>query len=509
MKLREALRTGRETVILALLITLFHILTAKGYGIFRDELYYLACSKHLAFGYVDQPPLVALGAWFLRHTLGTSLYALRLLPAIAAGITVFLSGTIARHLGGSRFAQFLAALSVALAPEFLGVVSIYSMNAFDLVVWTALCLIVVLILENGDPRLWLVFGLVAGIGLENKLSVLFLGFGIAVGLVAAREWRQIRDRHLWWGLAIASLLFLPHILWQVAHGWPTLEFIKSATETKNVALSPIEFFVRQAMIMNPIALPLWFGGLLYLLFAKSAKSFRTLGFAYLAIFVVMVLRHAKPYYLTPIYPVLLATGAVMLERAAKGRHFAWLRPVSLVLIALSGMALAPLAKPLLQEDTYVRYAAALGVAPGSDEKHELGRLPQFFADMHGWRELAASVSRVYEALPENDKQRAYVYASNYGEAGAIDFFRSEFALPPVICDHNNYWLWGPGNWDGQVLIVLGEERSGLESLFATVEEAGHFHCQDCQPSENDQALWVVRDMKISPAGLWSRLKHYD
>ena len=188
---------------------------------------------------------------------------------------------------------------------------------------------------------------------------------------------------------------------------------------------------------------------------------------------------------------------------------AWLRPTSLALIALTGMAMAPLAKPILPEESYVRYAAALGVAPGSDEKHEVGRLPQFFADMHGWRELAASVGEVYQALPAADKPHAYVYASNYGEAGAIDYFRSSYGLPPVICDHNNYWLWGPGNWDGEVLIVIGGERSDLESLFSTVEEAAQFHCQDCQPSENDQTLWVVRDMKIAPKGLWPRLKHYD
>ncbi len=416
---------------------------------------------------------------------------------------------IVRQLEGGRFAQFLAGLSVALTPEYLGMLSIFSMNAFDLLVWTALCWIVILIFKSRDPKLWLVFGLVAGIGLENKLSVLFLGFGIAVGLVAAREWRQLKERNLWFGLGIAVLLFLPHILWQVTHGWPTLEFIRNATEHKNVALSPGQFFARQVLIMNPIALPLWLGGLLYLLFVKAAKPYRTLGFAYLVVFVVMVLRHAKPYYLTPIYPMLLAAGAVMVERAARGRPWRWLQPASLALIALSGLALAPLAKPLLSEDNYVRYASALGVAPGSDEQHELGRLPQFFADMHGWRELAGSVAKIYHTLPAPEQSHAYVFASNYGDAGAIDFFRSEFDLPPVICDHNSYWQWGPGEWDGQVLIVVGGKRSDLETLFVGVEEGGRFVCKDCMPDESNQTLWVARGLKVSATGLWPRLKHYD
>ena len=214
----DALRCDRAALLVALGATLLHLLTTGGYGIFRDELYYLACAQHLDWGYVDHPPLVAAVAWVVRNLLGTSLFALRLLPALAAGALVLLTAALTRQLGGGRFAQVLVALAVALGPIYLGLLSIFSMNALDLVIWAALLLVVVRILgrgAGGGGRGWLLFGVLAGVGLQNKLSVLFLGFGVAVGLLLERRWRDLRGRHLWLGLAVAALLFAPHVAWQV------------------------------------------------------------------------------------------------------------------------------------------------------------------------------------------------------------------------------------------------------------------------------------------------------
>jgi hypothetical protein len=509
MKPWDAFRCDRTAALLAAAITLVHLATAGGYGIFRDELYYLACSRHLDWGYVDHPPMVAALAWLVRHTLGTSLLAIRLLPALAAGITVVLTAAIARQLGGGRFAQLLAGLAVALAPQYLGMLSIFSMNAVDLVVWTGLALVLVVILKRDDRRMWLLFGAIAGLGLENKLSVLFLGFGVAAGLVAARQWRHLRDHRLWLGAGLAALLVAPHIAWQAIHGWPTAEFVRRATETKNVAFSPADFFAQQVLIMNPAALPLWLAGLGYLLFAAGGRPYRALGFAYLFVLLLMLTQNAKPYYLSPIYPMLLAPGALVVERAAQARRWGWLRPASLTVLAASGALFAPLAKPLLPVDTYVRYAATLGIEPGTDERHRLGRLPQFFSDMHGWRELAEAVAKVHRALPAGDRARACVFAQDYGQAGAIDFFGPDLGLPRAISGHNSYWLWGPGDCDGSVIIVIGGQRDDLAPLFDHVEEGGLFECRDCMPYENGLILWVARGLRVPLAGAWPRVKHFD
>jgi 4-amino-4-deoxy-L-arabinose transferase-like glycosyltransferase len=489
--------------------TLFYIVTARGYGIFRDELYYLACAEHLDWGYVDHPPLVALGAWLVRNVVGTSLLALRLPSALTAGALVLLGMLLARRLGGERKAQLMTGVAVALAPQYLGVLSIYSMNSFDLLVWSALFLVALQILATDDRRLWLLFGLLAGIGLQNKFSVLFLGFGLGVGLLMARRWRLLRDVNLWTGVLIAMLIFLPHVLWQMEHGWPTIEFIRNATQNKNIDYSPLDFLLEQVLIMNPAMAVVWVLGLAFLLGARRYRAFQAIGWAYLAIFFVMVGRGTKPYYLTPFYPVLFAAGAVVIERFAEVWRWRWLVTAVIVTNVVSGAIVAPLARPLLPVERYVRYAAALGFAPGSDERHQLGRLPQFFADMHGWKELTQAVAAVHHALPATDRDVACVFAQNYGQAGAIDFFGPDLGLPPAMAGHNSYWLWGPDDCSGEVIIVIGGERRDLEQAFDEVVEAGHFTCRDCMPYESDRMLYVGRGFRGSLEKAWQRVKHYD
>jgi hypothetical protein len=502
-----ALRPDRAVSILALASVALHVATSAGYGIFRDEMYYLACGNHLAWGYVDHPPLVALIAWLCQRTLGDSLTALRLAPALAAGGVVLLTGSLARQLGGERDAQLLAGLAVALAPIYLALASILSMNAIDILVWTATVVVVSRTLVSGDRRLWLVFGALAGIGLQNKLSMLFLGFGVAVGLLFAREWQHLRSRYLWLGGVLSALIFAPHLAWQAANGWPTAEFIQRAATIKNVAFSPMEFLTQQTLQMNPLTLPLWAAGLVFLIVGRQARSVRALGWAFVAVLAVMLSRSAKPYYLAPAYPILFAAGAVLVERLSARRP--WLVRSAIVLVGVSGSALAPIAKPLLPVDSYVAYRDALGLAPGTDERKELDRLPQFFADMHGWEDMARAVAGVYAALPSEERKSACVFGQNYGQAGAIDYFRGTYELPPAISGHNNYWLWGPGSCSGDVLIIIGGDRSDHEGAFESVSEAARFDCTDCMPYEDDQPLFVARGLQAPIAQVWPQTRHFD
>ena len=219
------------------------------YGFFRDELYYMACGEHLAWGYVDQPPLIALIAWIVRHSAGYTLFALRLRPAITGAAVVYLTGRVARDLGGGLFAQFLAATAILLAPAYLAFDSFFSMNAFEPLFWLLCAWIAILIVKGASPKLWLVFGAVAGIGLENKHSMLVFGFALVVGLLLSGQAHLFRSKWIWIGAAIAFAIFLPNLLWEARHGWPQIQVVRNAQEFKNVQISPAQFLFEQVLFL--------------------------------------------------------------------------------------------------------------------------------------------------------------------------------------------------------------------------------------------------------------------
>src|ERR1044072_112790 len=278
-----------------------HFLTNGGYGYFRHALYYLACGEHLDWGDVDQAPLIAVVAWCERAVFGDSLFALRLLPALAGAATVFLTGLIAREAGGRRFAVLVACVSVIVAPYFLSINTILTMNAFEPLVWTACAYIVVRILKDEESRLWILFGLVAGLGLMNKHSTLAFGFAIVVGLAISHSRRQFLNPWLWAGGAVALLLFAPNVIWQVQHGCPTVEILRNADKNQNVAFSLADFVKGQVLLMHPLTLPVWVAGLYFYLFRREARAYSSLGWAFVALFALMVVFRAKVYYIAPFY----------------------------------------------------------------------------------------------------------------------------------------------------------------------------------------------------------------
>jgi dolichyl-phosphate-mannose-protein mannosyltransferase len=495
---------------LAAAYALAHTAVVSRYGIFRDELYYVACARHLAWGYVDHPPAIALLTRIELALFGQSVAALRVLPILAGAATVVLAGLVARELGGGRFAQVAAGLAVAISPVYLFLFHILSMNAVEVLLWTVAAYVLVRLLGGADPRLWLLFGAVAGVGLETKHSMLLLGFGVFLGVLLSPARRLLASPWPWLGGLLAALLFAPNLLWEVRHGWPTLEFARNAEAGKNVHYSPLAFFGQQALQMQPWTLPLWLAGLLGLLFAPSLRRFRALGWAYLAIAAVLLVQASKPYYLAPAYPWLLAAGAVLLDRwtAERGRARPWLRGAALVLLAVNGAITAPLTLPLLPEEAFIRYAARLGIKAEAGERHEMGVLPQHFADMHGWPELAAETARVWSALPPAERARCGIFGQNYGEAGAIDYFGPALGLPHAISAHNSYYLWGPDGYDGSCLVVLGDDRSRLGQLFGDVQEAGRFDCRYCMPYEDGLAIHVCRRPKRTLAAIWPEIKSF-
>jgi hypothetical protein len=479
------------------------------YGWFRDELYYAACSRHLAFGYVDHPPIVALVAWVTRYVLGDSLIALRLVSAVIGVVVIFTSARLARELGGRRFAQLLTAVCILVAPRYLSAFHYFAISVFELLLWTLATLVVARLLHGGDPRLWLLFGGLAGIGLETKHSMLFFGLGIFAGVVLTTARRAFRSPWIWLGGGLALLLFLPNVLWQVTHGWPTLEFLHNAQTQKNLPLGTLEFFRQQVIPMQPLSLPIWLTGLGWYFFARRGKPFRALGWAFLVVVAVLLLNHAKSYYLGPAFPMLFAAGAVAAEAAtARAR---WPRPVMVALLLAGGAVTAPLTLPVLAVDDFIRYQAWLGTRPNSPERKAVSDLPQQYADMFGWPEMAREVARVYRSLPAERRARACVYGQNYGEAAAVEQLGSSFGLPadlPVLSGHNSYYLWGPGRCDGTTLIVIGGSEDEGRQLCSELAHAGTIHSRHAMPYESDLPVWICR-LGLPMTSFWQSAKSYD
>lgn len=484
---------------------LIHLLGINGYGIHGDELYYLACSDHLDWGYVDHPALSIFLLHLERALFGDSASSIRLLPAFAGALSVLLAGLLARRMGAGLFGQLLAGLCALAAPVYLAVHHYYSMNAFDVLFWTGALYLIVRIIDGGKPTLWVWFGIVMGAGFENKVGVLFLGFGLVVGLLMTKQRRLLLDRWAWLGALVAILLMLPYILWQIPLGWPTLEWIGNARAYKMVALSPAAFLKEQVFLLHPLTLLVWGTGLVALLVHPSFTRYRSLGWCYLAILVVFILQGGKPYYLAAIYPLLFATGSIAVERWLIRP---WLRTAAVAALVLSGALLAPLGMPLLSPERFLQYQDVIGMRPNLGEKWAEGRMPSFLASFFGWNELAAMVDTVFRSLPAEDQAKCGVFGRNYMQAGAIDFYLGKSGGPHAIAGHNNYWLWGMRGYTGEVMIVLGGSVEELKQTFEEVSERARFRNVYMQPMHSDISIFVVRKLKRPLEQIWPSTKLY-
>jgi hypothetical protein len=358
------------------------------------------------------------------------------------------------------------------------------------------------------PRLaaWIVLGAILGAGLMNKISVLWLGAGLAAALILTPARRQLKTPGPYVAAVIAGVIFLPHVIWQVAHGWPTLEFMRNAASDKMQRNTPLSFMAEQVMNLHPITLPIWATGLIALLASRRLRPYRALAIVWLTVALILIAnRTSRSGYLLAAYPSLMAAGAVTFERRVTTRAA---RATVVGVLLLAGAATAPIALPILPTDAYVRYSAALGVAPSTEEKKELGRLPQFFADRQGWDRFVDAVAGVWATLSPDERADAAILTGNYGEAGAIDELGHGRGLI-AISGHNNYWWWGTHGRGTQTLIVLTRNPDRFRTWWGEVTQAGETACGDCMPYENHLPIWVCRRPLLSLSSRWPELKHYD
>ena len=502
-------------LIIFVLVKLFiHLCTNAfaSYGIFRDEFYYLACSHRLDLGYVDQPPFSIYMLSFSRILFGDSLFALRLLPAVVGSLTVFVTGLIVRKLSGGLVAMVIGCTSMIAAPIFLGMNTYYSMNCFDILLWTLAAYILILLVKEGNPKYWILLGWIIGLGLLNKIGMIWFAAGLFLAIILTDLRKHLKTMWPYLTALIAFLIFLPYIIWNLLHNFAHLEFIRNATTLKYASVTPWDFISGQLLILNPVTLPVWLIGLYYYFFNKEGKTFRILGIIYMTAFLILVINgHSKPEYLSPAYPMLFAAGAVLIEKLSQRRYRAWLKVVTPVSIIIGGLIIAPIVLPFLPVKTYIQYTERIGITPESNEAKELSELPQFYADMFGWENMAKTVSEVYGSLPDEEKSKTVIYTQNYGEAGAIEYYSRKYELPPVVSSHNNYWIWGweHTNEDYQTVIILGGSEEDHLSSCEQVEQAAIIRCTYCMPYENNLPVFVCRKLKRSLEDIWNSEKHFE
>jgi hypothetical protein len=503
---------------------LLHLSMVARYGIFRDEMYYLACSRHMAWGYVDHPPLTVWIAWFSRVVLGSSPLGVRLLPILAGAAVVWLAGALAREMGGGRFAQGMAALAVFMVPLYLIAHTWLTDNVFEQLIWITCIWLVVRAINTGDARYWLWFGVAAGLGFENKYSIAFLLLGLLVGVLLTPHRHFLKSRYLWLGVLACALISLPNLLWQVYYHFPFLELMHNIRmSNRDVVRGPVAFILDQAMVMNPILFPLWVGGLIWLFFGKNIRSggsgsdesehdagrYRLFGWTYLVVLIAFIALKAKNYYVAPIYPILFAAGAIGLERLAAGRRIGtWMRSGYVALVIVVGALLMPFSVPLLSPENFLRYQNAMGFQPPEIEHQQNGPLPQWFADEFGWQEMVEKVAKVYNSLPPEERARTAIFSNGWGEAAAVDFYGSRYGLPQAISKHNSYWIWGPRNYDGSTMIILHSTGRNEPKLFRSVEVVGHVEHPYARRDEYFD-IYLCRGLKADLRKVWPILKQFD
>ncbi|MGD8276713.1 MAG: glycosyltransferase family 39 protein [Gemmatimonadota bacterium] len=479
----------------------------SAYEFHRDEFLYLAMGDHLRLWGMDFPPFIAIIANLERFLFGDHLWAIRLFPAIAGALLVAVAVDTAARMGGGRLAQVAAGLSILSAPLFLRAGALFQPVVFDQLWWT---LALWTLLRRGlddEPRWWLGTGAALGIGLLTKFSIAFIAIPLAVASLATALRRDFATRWPWLALGLALLIGHPSVAGQFSLGWP---FFTQMADLRAAQLERVTwgaFLGEQLLMMGPAAL-LALAGAVRLVARPRGAVERSAGLAAVGAFLFLLLLHGKAYYAGPVYPVLVAAGAAWLGsrervRRAPGRTLG----VIVAMQAAFGIVTLPMGLPVLPPAPMAAYAARLGVAEATRTNRGVQLdLPQDYADMLGWSAFADTVARVFNGLPDAERRTASLLATNYGRAGALDWYGRRLGLPPAVAPVGSYWFWGPGERTWDVAVIAGSDSVDLAGYFRQVRRAARMVDERRVPEERDVTVWVVRDPIEPMAEVWPRFE---
>lgn len=481
------------------IIILFGFILAKiilsllpiSYGIFRDEFYYLSMSKHLGLGYVDVPPLSPLILAGVRFLFGDSEFALHIIPAFSGALFLTLAYLLVKKLNGNSCALWLTLTAVLCSPYYIAVDSIYTYDTFNKLFWVLFSYLMIRLIQTEDSKYWIYIGIVSGVGLLFKITLLQLGFGWVIGLLLTKQRKLLFHWEVLWAGLLALIIFSPYLVWQFRHEFISLEYYHNYSGKVN-EFSLFGYLMKQIFSMNPIVFPIWLAGLYYLLFHEKGKKFRSAAITYFVILILSFLLKAKPDFILPYYVVLLATGCLWLGQLSTGAIKRWLPVGVAVLIVIFGLIILPMARPVLPVKTFVKIFGKVSTQKNV-ERLALAKLPQFFADRFGWQEMTQKVAEVYQSLPQEDQKNACIATGNYGEAGAIEFYGQKYDLPlPPVSGHNQYHIWGPGRFSGEVLIAVGLPYDFLRQNYQDVQAGPKLTNPYMMPYEKERPIYICR-----------------
>jgi hypothetical protein len=475
------------------------------YGFHRDEFLYMAMGEHLRLWHMDFPPAIAIVSVASRWLLGDSLFVIRLAPAVLSAALICFAVVITWELGGGRFAQALAGFAVLAHLLFLRSGNLFQPVVFDQLWWTLGLYALVRLCRSGESRWWLLFGVACGFGLLSKFSILIFGFSVFLAMLTTRMRRSLLTLWPWLAFLMVLLIGNPSIVGQVALGFPVLDQMSDLRSAQLAQVTPAQFLTEQVLMgVGVVLAPV---GLAGFLLAKRLGPYRLIGWACLWTFIVLISLHGKDYYVGPVYPTLFAAGAVLTERwEAKpwGTVVRWALPGGILLYAF---ALLPVGLPILAPPAMEKYLAWLGSESAvTTNVGDIERLPQDYADMLGWEEQVQAVARVYHELDPPDRAEAVILGSNYGEAGAIDFFGPKYGLPGAIAVVGSYWFFGPGERPGDVVVAIGFEREELTSFFDIVEPEAYVNNYYAVAEQRSLTVFVCRGPSQTLQEAWPRFE---
>lgn len=427
------------------------LLQDASYGLHRDEYLYLAEGQHLDWGYLEVPPFLSLFAR-LAHGLGGGMFWVKCWPSLFGALTVLAVCEIVHEMGGKAFAQCVAAFGI-ITGVYMRVHFLFQPNVLEIFWWTMIALCMVKYINHNNPRYIHGLGILMGLAWMSKYSVLFYAAGIIAGLLLTQNRKVFLQKHIYQATLIALLIALPNLVWQFNHRWPVVTHMKELRETQLQYVAPLDFLKDQLLMHLPVFY-IWMGGLTWLLFYRNGKPYRMLGWAFITVIVLLLLSSGKNYYSIGAYPMLFAAGGVWFE-SITAQRLKGLRYMAGAFSVIVAVYFIPLALPVWRPDKLAAFYTQhgfekTGVLKWEDLKNH--PLPQDFADMLGWKELAAKVSAAYEALPDSVKSKTMIHCRNYGQAGAVTYYGK--GLPQVNTDNASFLLWMPNRYQVKNILLI-------------------------------------------------------
>lgn len=420
----------------------------------RDEYLYLAEAHHLSWGYMEVPPLLSVFAW-ITNFFGGGMFWIRIWPDLFGAFTFLLVGKIIISLGGKVFSIFLGWLPFVL-DGYMRLFFLFMPNFLDVFFWTLIAFALIRFIQTEQNKWLYSFGVAVGLGMMSKYSVAFFTLSILAGILITRHRKIFLNKHFYYASFLAFLIFLPNLIWQYNHRFPVITHMDELQQEQLKYNSAIGFIISQ-FLMNFPCVFIWVAGLIYVSFFRNGKAFRFIGWSYFFVIILLIVLRGKDYYALGAYPVLFAYGAYHLEKVTSVR-IRWMRYAMLAFSFAFGIFALPLVMPLAKPETLVKYYEKTGLNKTGSfkwEDQQMHPLPQDFADMIGWKEMAMKAGAVYNSLPAEERAKTFVYCKGYFSAGALNYYRRETGLPEVYSDNASFLFWMPDKYDIQNLILVG------------------------------------------------------